>query len=226
MIESIPASPLAWPAGWKRCPAHARKRAAFGKQERVYGDGQSSLSRHRDVTIGEATNRVLDALRRFGVLHGGAIISTNLALRGDGLPRSGQRMPDDHGVAVYWSRPGENTSAVKCMAVDRYDRVADNLAAIAATLEAMRAIERHGGAQVLKRAFTGFGALPAPGATVARGWREVLGFAATAVVTEEQITANYRRLAAVHHPDRGGDTAAFQELGAARMQALQSIGVA
>ena len=38
------------------------------------------------------------------------------------------------------------------MAIDAYTRTADNLAAVAATLEAMRAIERHGGAQILERA--------------------------------------------------------------------------
>jgi len=51
------------------------------------------------------------------------------------------------------------------MAIDIYDTVAGNLAAVAATLDAMRAIERHGGAQILKRAFQGFKALPSSTAT-------------------------------------------------------------
>lgn len=62
------------------------------------------------------------------------------------------------------------------MAIDQYYRVEENLAAIAATLDAMRAIERHGGAQILDRASTGFAALQAPMA-VARSWREMFGFA-------------------------------------------------
>lgn len=61
----------------------------------------------------------------------------------DGFPRSGQSEPSDGGVAVYWLT---STGETKCIAIDRYDRVADNLAAVAATLDAMRAIERHGGA--------------------------------------------------------------------------------
>lgn len=40
------------------------------------------------------------------------------------------------------------------IAIDADYRVRDNLAAIAATLEAMRAIERHGGARILERSFT------------------------------------------------------------------------
>ena len=54
-------------------------------------------------------------------------------------------------------------------------QVEESLAAIAATLDAMRAIERHGGARVLERAFTGFTAVPAPDAR--KHWREVFGFA-------------------------------------------------
>ena len=79
------------------------------------------------------------------------------------------------------------------MAIDQYFRVADNLAAIAATLEAMRAIERHGGAEILDRAFTGFTALPAPEQPF-----HVLGVSATA--TDEEIETAYRRLAMQHHP--------------------------
>lgn len=217
--------PLAWPDGWRRTPGVTRRSAQFHGTERVYATtpGGSSWTRKRDLTISESTTRVLAALRRFGVLEGDAIISTNLVLRLDGLPRSDQRAPADPGVAVYWQRPEDKQ--MKCIAVDQYDRVADNLAAIAATLEAMRAIERHGGAQILNRAFKGFDALPAPGQTFARGWREVLEIGPNDPVTEAVVNGAFRRLASKHHPDKGGDTAKFQELGAARTQALQSLGI-
>lgn len=215
--------PLAWPDGWKRCPTAARKRAQFHKSERQYSStGDSSWMRKRDVTIADGTTRVLDALRRFGVLDGDAIISTNLQVRLDGLPRSGQSEPADPGVAVYWTRAGE---APVCMAVDRYDRVADNLAAIAATLEAMRSIERHGGAQILARAFTGFTALPR--ATPAgRPWREVLGFEDPGSgLTRADVEVAYLRARGKAHPDRpGGSHEAFLAVQSAYEEAQRELG--
>ncbi|MGN5479481.1 hypothetical protein ACTMU2_29065 [Cupriavidus basilensis] len=103
------------------------------------------------LTVSDGVNRVLDELGRLGARPGSIIISTNVAVRLDGLPRSGQREPADPGAAVYWQ---DRSGAPRVMAIDQYRSVADNLAAIAATLEAMRAIERHGGAQILERAFT------------------------------------------------------------------------
>ena len=141
------------------------------------------------------------------------VISSNLALRNDGLPRSGQGAPDDPGVAVYW---GQSQKA-RCIAVDRYDRVADNRAAVAATLEAMRAIERHGGAAILDRAFTGFVALPAP----EQPW-QTLGVE-TSTPTRAQIDEAHRRLAAQHHPDRRGDTNEMARINAARDELYRSL---
>jgi DnaJ-domain-containing protein 1 len=100
------------------------------------------------------------------------------------------------------------------MAIDRYDRVADNLAAIAATLEAMRAIERHGGAEILDRAFTGFASLPASAGQGKREWWAVFGVSANA--SDADIEAAYRRLAKERHPDTGGSDDAMAELNQAR----------
>lgn len=217
MSDPISAYPLQWPQGWPRMPAHQRTRAKFHGSERVYSSqpGGSSWMRKRDLTISEATQRVLRELQTFGVLDGDAIISTNLALRLDGLPRSGQAQPNDPGVAVYWERPGER--GTKVMAVDRYDRVADNLAAIAATLEAMRAIERHGGAQILERAFTGFTALPDPSK---RNWRDVLG---TDITTLEQLETVYKRLRSESHPDKGGSADRFHDVQRAYEQGREAL---
>lgn len=185
---TIPAYPLTWPAGWKRTDYFDRKHAKFGRVSRN-GYGREGLS------IAQATNRVCEELRRMGV--DDIVISTNLQLRLDGLPRSSQRDPDDPGVAVYWrDRHGET----RCMAIDLYLRIADNLAAVAATLDAMRSIERHGGAEILNRAFTGFTALPAPGGN--EHWRDVLD--------PDDPEGSYRRLRGQHHPDRGGDADEFR----------------
>lgn len=195
----ISAYPLHWPAGWPRNTS--RERARFNKQERQYGQ-TTSWTRKRQLSVSDGVERVLEAVTKLGVDRQDVIVSTNVRTRLDGLPRSGEPEPKDPGAAVYW-RERDGTDRV--IAVDQYDRVADNLAAIAGTLDAMRAIERWGGAQILERAFTGFTALPSPDA--ARPWWEVLGCARDA--SREEITDAYRRAASANHPDRNGgsDTA-------------------
>lgn len=217
----IEAYPLAWPTGWKRTPAAKRSRAQFGKSTRQYSsDQQHSWSRKSELSVTDGTSRILSELGRLGIIdRQDVVISTNVRLRLDGLPRSGEREPDDPGVAVYWT-DRHVKGAPRCMAIDRYDRVADNLAAIAATIEAMRAIERHGGAEILNRAFTGFTALPAPGAIVTpRGWREVLGFTADSRPLYSEVEAAYRRLRSSTHPDKGGSHDAFMAVQTAFDQA-------
>jgi hypothetical protein len=214
MTEPISAYPLQWPSGWPR--AKERKRAQFGKGERQYSStGTGSWINMRDLTISDGVKRVLAELERLNVGRGNAIISTNVKVRLDGLPYSDQRAPEDPGVAVYWRV--QNKGQMKVMAVDRYDRVADNLAAIAATLNAMRAIERHGGAQILERAFTGFTALPG----VPTCW-DVLGVKRDA--SREEVEGAFRDLAKRHHPDAGGSHDEFIRIQTAREQALGEAG--
>lgn len=191
-MSVIPAYPLQWPAGWGRMEAWQRKTSTFSRNK-------------RQLTINDSVTRVREELGRMGISDDDLVVSTNLELRMDGWPKSGQREPVDPGATAYWRDSKGNT---RCMAIDRYDRVADNLAAIAATLEAMRAIERHGGASILDRAFTGFTALPGAGATT--HWRDVLDVPPGA--TREQIEQAYRRLRSLHHPDRGGDATRFHEI--------------
>lgn len=92
---------------------------------------------------------------------------------------------------------------------DQYWRAADNLAAIAATLEAMRAIERHGGAEILNRAFTGFAALPERASST---WRAALGFHDNQVVTLDEAESRFRDLAKTLHSDQGGNDDAMRGL--------------
>lgn len=219
---TVSAYPLQWPVGWKRTAPASRTEARFGKARRLegYGDNKWWISA-RDLTIAEGTQRVLAELKRVGLERDDVVISTNLRLRLDGLPHLNQSEPTDPGVAVYW----RDRSGDKVMAIDLYDRVADNLAAVAATLDAMRAIERHGGAAILDRAFTGFTALPAPIVTgMKRHWSDVFGFARGATVGREDVAARYRQLAAQHHPDRGGDPAKMAEINQARDEALRELG--
>lgn len=214
MSEAIQAYPLQWPAGWRRTESYQRDRAKFGKSERHYfSSGSGSYMRKRDLSISDGVQRVLEELARMSVHREDVVISTNVRTRLDGLPYSNAAQPEDPGAAVYWRKKGET----RCMAIDRYDRVQDNLAAIAATLEAMRAIERHGGATILDRAFQGFTALPAPEA-----WWQVLGLSGPNA-SEAEIKAAHRRLISEHHPDTGGDTEKAARINRARDQGLEAI---
>lgn len=154
---------------------------------------------------------MLDELKKLGIARDDIVISTNIPTRLDGIPRSDKSHGTDPGVAVYWRK----AKKTQCIAVDRYTKPEDNLAAVAATLEAMRAIERHGGSEILDRAFTGFVALAAP-----EQWFEVLGVSAGCSVG--QIQDAYRALAMKHHPDKGGDTNEMARINAARDAGLEA----
>lgn len=224
----ISAYPLVWPEGWKRQLAARRVRAKFGKGVRQYSSspGGSSWTVKTDLSVTDGTQRILEELQRMGVERQDVVISTNVRLRLDGLPRSGEREPEDPGVAVYWTDTPMGNEP-RCMAIDLYDRVADNLAAVAATLDAMRAIERHGGAQILDRAFKGFTALPAPGQT-SRGWREVLNVDGLQVASMHDVDFAYKLLRSRNHPDKcPGDpeaAARFDEIQKAYEQAKAELG--
>ena len=211
---AITAYPLSWPLRWPRTPAHERKRAQFGKQ----GVNRYGYSVRKALSTGDATTRVLDELSRMKkpgnirrVPARTIVISTNIELRRDGLPYANRKAPDDVGVAVYFELDGEP----HCLPCDRWDRVADNLAAIAAHIGALRGIERWGVGD-LKAAFAGYKALPDRG--TGTPWWETLGTRQDA--DEETIRQAYRRRAMETHPDRGGSKEAFQQVQEALHQGL------
>jgi hypothetical protein len=190
----IQAYPLHWPEGWKRTTF--RSKSKFGIQ---------GFGRARDLLLKEVK------------LLGGTsvILSTNIALRLDGLPYANEREPQDPGVAVYFTY----NKRMMCFACDRWRTVKENAYSIAKSIEAMRGIERWGSSQIMERTFTGFAALPEK---TSRHWREVLD-TPYSNVTREQIETRYRTLAKTRHPDVGGSEAAMAELNAARTEALQEI---
>jgi hypothetical protein len=213
----LSAYPLSWPEGWKRTPPSQQKYSRFKKAESRLG--QSYVS-HRSVTVSDGVTRILESLGKMGVDRNDIIISTNVKVRLDGLPRSGEKEPEDCGAAVYWKK--NEKSPMRCMGIDIYDTVSGNLAAIAATLEAMRAIERHGGAEILDRTFTGFSALPS---TASQSWRETLLLDPNANYTREQIKQQFSRLAHDVHPDTSStpDPERFQKLVEARNTAYEEV---
>lgn len=195
---TITAYPLCWP------PMRPRSK------QREWGRFKSYRQR---ISVASASGRLQNELDKLGARD--AILSTNVKLRLDGWPRSDQATPQDPGVAVYFTLRGEP----HCLPCDRYDEVGQNIAAIAAHIEATRAIERYGVATV-KEMFTGFKALPDPNRP--HNWRDILGFASDKTPTHEEIERHFRSLAQVHHPDKGGDSARFSEISAAREEGLRS----
>lgn len=214
---SITAYPLTWPAGWKRTSPDRRIRARFSKGDRQYNQSSnSSWMRRRELTISEGVKRVIGEIAKLGINDYDVIVSTNVRTKSNGLPYSDNSAIQDPGAAVYWKSKNRQQ---KCMAIDRYDRVADNLGAVAATIAAMRMIERHGGAEILDRAFTGFVALPAP-----QQWYHVLGFDDEDKVSLSEAESRYRDLAKKHHPDHGGDAGKFSSITDAINTARERLG--
>jgi len=210
MSATVAPYPLQWPSGRPRCAS--RRRAAFNKK---------SVNRHgwaesQQLSVSDALGRLQSELDRLGARY--SVISTNLEPRLDGMPKSGQREPADPGVALYFDLSGKP----HCMPCDTFDRVADNIVAIAKHIEATRAIERYGVA-TMSEMFAGFAALPPPGAK--RPWQDVLGITApAAAIDRSAIESAFRAKARAAHPDAGGSHTAMSELNQARTDALRDIG--
>lgn len=183
------AYPLQWPIGKPRKQSPERSR--FGAR-----------------SIDVATNILRKEMGRMGVRD--LVLSTNLRLRNDGYPYSNQAQPRDQGVAVYFTYKKQPM----CFACDRWDKIQDNIYAVAMTIDALRGIERWGSGEMVQQAFTGFTALPAP----KNPW-DILELGPNA--TEEEIDASFREKARFMHPDAGGSAQAFQELNEARRRAKE-----
>lgn len=199
------AYPLEWPAGRKRTESWHRENAKF------------------DVSFARARDNIVAEIGRLAGKYPDPqiVISTNIALRRDGLPLASQRQPDDPGVAVYFLYKRRQMS----FACDRWRKIEHNMQAIAKTIEALRGIARWGTGDMLEAAFTGFTALPPPSASspapqAARNWRDVFG---TGVHTRAELNEVYRRLASAFHPDKGGDQHKMAELNRARAEALDAL---
>lgn len=182
--NSTRAYPLYWPEGWPRTELHKVKHAQF-----------------KDRSVFTARRELENEIRKFGGRE--LIISSNLELKLDGTPRSGQKQPADKGVAVFFERKNEPMA----LACDVYSTVEDNLWALVRTLDALRQIERDGSPALIKRAFKGFAALPDPDA---RQWWEILGIEKAA--NNDEIRKAYFRLVNIHHPDKGGDAVMFDQV--------------
>jgi len=192
-IKLAEAYPLQWPVGEPRTPIAMRRRARFS-------------DRGTAVSIAAGLDRLLYELNLLGARH--TTVSTNVPVRLDGLPYSRATTPDDPGVAVYFTLDDRPT----VFACDKWDRIGDNIAAIAAYIKALRGQERWGvGSRA--QAFAGFRLLS--GATPVKSWWEVLGFAQPPA-DYETVDARFHQYAQSQHPDRGGSTDQMAALTSAR----------
>lgn len=195
--------PLHWPLGRMRTPAGSRRRAAFNSKRHNGRYLETS-----ELSISHALDRLEDEVTRLGVRT--YTLSTNVEPRLDGRPRSVSQRIEDPGVALYFKLQGQDT----VLACDRWDRVADNIAAIAKHIEALRGIERWGVGS-LRQAFAGYAALPpSEGAPPVQSWWQILGIDRDAPWAE--IEARWRELMRTAHPDQGGDPELAKRLNAAR----------
>ena len=187
--EGVNAFPLSWPQGWPRSK-HA----------------QSSAFKADFVSVRDG---LFQQIKLLGGTY--VVLSSNVPLRNDGLPRAGQPQPQDKGVAVYFLRRGKQM----VFACDRWNKVEDNLRAIEKTIDAVRGMDRWGASEMMERAFTAFEALPPP-----RSCWDILGIRPGA--SEEEISTAYRTKSRSAHPDVGGTQTAMAELNRARDEAMKS----
>lgn len=190
------AYPVAWPTG--RPKEGGRKDALFRDGgRRILWD--TAIRRLREqcslVTKGGQQWRMREMT-----------LSTNFELRVDGRPRRDRGAPADPAVAFFFELDGEP----HVLACDRWSTVPDNIAAIAAHIEALRGQERWGVAD-MKQAFAGHVALPAP-----EQWWQVLGVRANA--NAEEIDRAFREKAKAAHSDVGGSDQAMARLNWARAE--------
>jgi hypothetical protein len=207
--------PLSWPSGWPRTPYGRRQHAKFYGTKHVSYPGGGGYTQKTDLSVGEAVGRLAVELKRLGVRSEDWLISSNLQVRLDGLPYSNQSNAPDPGVAVYFRLKKSD----RVLACDAWHRVADNIASIAAHIEALRAIDRYK-VGTLDQAFAGYTALPAKGST----WRTTLGFPPDAAVTVDEVDRAFRERARTSHPDvNGGSHDAMASLTQARDEARREL---
>lgn len=165
--------------------------------------------------MAKAVKEALSELGRMRVGDWNVIISSNIPLRRDGLPRANCPRVQDAGVAVYFRLKDE----ARVLACDKWDRPEHNLWAIAKHIAAMRGMDRWGVGS-LDQAFQGYKALPETGSKDrALG---VLGL--TTMPTKVAVIQDaFRQKSKEVHPDRGGNAELFQDLVKCKDQLLDQL---
>jgi hypothetical protein len=183
----------------------------FSKKVRATSGNGTPYSRTDRLTVGDGLRRLEGELRRLGASR--IVISSNLRRNLDGSITAGQaKMLADPGVAVYF-RLHDKPLVLAC---DKWTSAADNMAAIAGHIDAIRTQERYGVGS-LDQAFAGYTALPPVGGTQGGDWRSEFGFEpGERLLSLEIVEARYWQLLQERHPDRGGSHDAVVRLNLAR----------
>lgn len=204
------AYPLDWPPGWPR---------ASYRSQSPFRSGNTWQNREK-LSLSTARSRINEELKRLGAKY--VVVSSNQR------PGSDAIRFNDPGVAVYFTLKGKP----HVLACDKWDRLPDNLAAIAKHIEALRGIDRWGVGSI-ERAFAGFAALPPPSTETGptkRPWRVVLDVDCPAnpdggtreaflMLAESRFKAKARQA----HPDAGGTVDAMAELNIAIEEARAEL---
>lgn len=218
MADAPNAYPLAWPTGYPRTPASEREASRFHVSlpaRPPINEYAKPPAKSRVVTVAEALTRLQDQIDKLGGRL--PLVSSNLELRLDGLPRSGQLEPSDPGVCVYFQLNGKPVA----MPSDHFQTVAANIAAVAAHIDAVRRIERYGVSSV-ELMFTSFMAIRGPGP---KPWREVLGAGDAVTVSRGWLQTRKIELSRKFHPDAGGSESLMAEVNVAVDEAMREMGI-
>lgn len=200
--------PLRWVDGRPRTPPANRKQALWKSEGRSL---TLSVGRRRLHDQLSAITRQGHSWRTTDI-----VLSTNIRFTASGARDQSvsRRDPDDPGVALYF-RLDKQPLALAC---DRWHTVQDNIAAIAAHIEALRGQERWGVAD-LAQSFAGHIALPAP-----ESWWQVLSLTSSRATLAE-IDAAWRTHMRHAHPDHGGTDQAAARLNWARDEGRKANGL-
>jgi hypothetical protein len=206
-MSEITRTPLCWPNNVPRTAPHNRGTPNFTERSIAIAVGM----------VRAEINRLNQ--RHWDYSDESVIVSSNLRLRLDGLPRGDQGEPIDTGIAVYFQlrfvRNGKWYERPTVLTCDKWRKTCDNLVAIAKDIEAQRARNRWGCTNV-EQAFRGYLAIPEK--CGGDSWWVLLNVPSTA--SEQQIKDRFKELAKSAHPDVGGDREAWDRLQNAYDQAM------
>lgn len=147
--SEFPASyPLSWPGDRPRTRPGRRNAGRFATRTTVLGRGPTTL----DISFDQAAERVRNELKLLQISD--YVLSTNVPPAKSGASMKDRLYPKDPGVCLYFEIDGR-PHAVPC---DSYNRVEQNVAAIASHLASTRAIARYGVADL--RAMLLFAVVP------------------------------------------------------------------